>query len=139
MVISVGWTDQEEHIRILSLSTELVDGFLRQGYRPIIVVDTFSGDKLNRYRNDLCNLHDGLAIRSFALVTDASELIERLERRPQDEFRDSVISLKLNSQVVKFLHSTEELVDTTHSSPMKTAEEIFWRLQEPLPSQPDIK
>ena len=49
MVISVDWTNQNEHINILNLSSRLVLDFLQLGFSPIIIVDTFSGDKMIKY------------------------------------------------------------------------------------------
>ena len=125
MVISVEWTNQEEHIGILSLSTDLLRGFLRLGFRPVIVVDTFSGDKLDKYLADLRRLDEKLVVRLFALVTDVDELKRRLEDRLADEFRDVEISQKLNSQVVRYLHPTEELIDTTEAVPEETARQML--------------
>jgi len=131
MVVSVNWTDQEEHLQILALSAKLTHGFLQLGYRPVIVVDTFSGDKLNRYLDDIRNLDVSLTVRSFALITDGDELTKRLQGRSQDEFKDIEISLKLNSHVVKHLHSGEEVIDTTHYTPTETAQKIYYRIKNP--------
>lgn len=136
MVVSVEWTNQEEHIQMLALSADLVRGFHRQGYRPVIVVDTFSGDKLDKYLDDLRGLNGGFNIRSFALVTDAEELKRRLDDRPPDEFKDLEISLKLNAQVLRHLHPGEEVIDTTRSSPSETANEIFGRISHPIAKSP---
>lgn len=128
MVVSVNWTDQEEHLQILTLSAKLTHGFLHLGYRPVIVVDTFSGDKLNRYLDDIRNLDVSLVVRSFALITSGDELTKRLEGRTQDEFKDIEISLKLNALVVKHLHADEDLIDTTNTTPIETARGIYNRL-----------
>jgi len=45
MVNGVKWTDQAEHIKLLGLAAGTVAEFARLGFRPVIVVDTFSGDK----------------------------------------------------------------------------------------------
>jgi len=138
MVISVEWANQEEHIRMLDLSADLVLGFHHQGYRPIIVVDTFSGDKLDRYLAVLRGLNESFSIRSFALVTDADELKRRLDNRHPDEFKDFEVSLKLNATVLERLHPAEKMIDTTHSSPIETAKGIFRSLQHTSYSSPDI-
>jgi hypothetical protein len=124
MVISVEWTSQDEHINILSLSTTVVLGFLRLGYRPVIVVDTFSGDKLSRYLADLKRTDETLAVRAFALVTKEKELKRRLEHRPPDRFKDFDVSQKLNADVINHLHPSEIIINTSASAPEKTANEI---------------
>lgn len=128
MVISVEWTNQEEHVNVLSLSVGLVQGFLRLGYRPVIVVDTFSGDKLDRYLADLHRLDESLVVRSFALTTSARELRRRLESRPPHDFKDFDISRRLNSDVIDHLCPAEEMIDTTGLEPEDTARRILQRL-----------
>jgi len=125
MIISVAWTDQEEHIRMLSISAGLVYAFCESGYKPVIVVDTFSGNKLDRYLEELRSLDQALTVRSFALVTEEEELRRRLDSRPMDEFKDLEISLKLNDQVVRHRHPSEELLDTTNSAAADTAEMVY--------------
>ncbi len=128
MIISVEWTNQKEHINILSLSMNLVLDFLRLGYRPVVVVDTFSGDKLDKYLTDLRRMNERLVIRSFALVTDAEELKKRLENRPQNEFKDFEISHRLNSHVTNHPNSTEVVIDTTGVEPEGTVQELLQTL-----------
>ena len=128
MVISVEWTNQKEHINILSLSMNLVLDFLRLGYRPVVVVDTFSGDKLDKYLTDLRRLDERLVVRSFALVTDAEELKKRLENRPPGEFRDFEISHRLNSHVTNHPYSAEVVIDTTGLEPEETVQKLLQTL-----------
>lgn len=53
MVIGVKWTDQAEHRTVLMLGAQLAAGFLRSGFAPVILVDTFSGDKVDGFLNAL--------------------------------------------------------------------------------------
>jgi hypothetical protein len=69
MVISVDWKDQQEHINLLQISTGLVHDFLKLGFSPVIVVDTFSGDKINKYLDTLNQLDKELSIKIFGLFT----------------------------------------------------------------------
>jgi hypothetical protein len=125
MVISVDWTNQAEHINILSLSTDLVMRFLRLGYRPVLVVDTFSGDKLRPFLAELGSLNSDLKVRSFALVAAPEVLRTRVENRPADQFKDVAVCQKLNSDVVKRLQPFEELIDTTTLTPEQVASVIL--------------
>jgi tRNA uridine 5-carbamoylmethylation protein Kti12 len=74
MVIAVDWTNQAEHINILGISTKLVCDFLKIGFKPVIVVDTFSGDKLLKYLTDLYSINNELSIIEFGLYTSTKEL-----------------------------------------------------------------
>lgn len=125
MVISVEWTNQEEHVNILSLSAGLVLGFLNLGYRPVIVVDTFSGNKLTKFLAELQSLEDNLNVITFALVTDPEVLKARIENRPPNQFKNFEICQKLNSDVIKHIHPTEQLVDNTVLAPEETADLIL--------------
>jgi len=127
MVISVDWTNQTEHINMLSLSTCVVMGFLQRGYKPVIVVDTFSGDKLTKFLADIYELDNRLDVRSFALVTAPDVLRVRVENRPDDQFKDIGICQKLNSDVIKRLHAFEQLIDNSALTPEETAEVILSR------------
>jgi predicted kinase len=69
MVISVDWKNQQEHIDILQVSTGLVHDFLKLGFSPVIVIDTFSGEKINKYLETLYELDKDLSIKIFGLFT----------------------------------------------------------------------
>jgi Cdc6-like AAA superfamily ATPase len=125
MVISVDWTNQPEHINILELSTRLVLDFLKLGFSPVIIVDTFSGDKIIKYLQDLYQLDQNINIRIFGLFTTEAELNRRIGLRSDGAFKDLKISLSINEEVPR-LKSNEELqVDTTGLSPIETAKIIY--------------
>lgn len=128
MVISVEWTNQEEHKQILSIATNLVSGFIRLGLRPVIVIDTFSGDKLSEFLSDLKTVDKYISIASFALVTAPEVLRERVLNRPEDRFKDVKICQKINSDTINYLLSQEVLVDNTDLSLDETAERILQEL-----------
>ncbi|MDP3558083.1 MAG: AAA family ATPase [Bacteroidota bacterium] len=125
MVISVDWTNQEEHINMLQVSTRLVYDFLKLGFRPVIVVDTFSGDKMNKYLDSLFKIDQNLSIKIFGLFTTDEELKKRLELRSNGEFKDFGICKKLNDDVLKIKNENEFQVDTTGLLPIQTAEIIY--------------
>ena len=125
MIISVDWTNQVAHSDILSLSTSLVLGFHRLGYQPVIVVDTFSGNKLATFLDELHSLDNSLQVRSFALVTAPEVLRVRVENRPTDQFKDIGICKKLNSEVIRHLQPIEQIFDNTALTPEETAEVIL--------------
>ncbi len=125
MVISVEWSNQDEHINILSLTIGLVIGFHRLGYGPIIVVDTFSGNKLSKFIADISLMNNNLEIRSFALVTAPEVLRVRVEDRPTGQFKDLDICIKLNSDVIKHLQPLEQIIDNTELTPVETVEVIL--------------
>lgn len=125
MLISVDWKNQQEHINMLHASTKLVIEFIQFGYKPVIVVDTFSGDKINQYINTLQQLNKNLSIKIFGLYTTDEELNIRLDLRTNSEFKDFSISKKLNDDVLKWKHPAEFQVDTTTLMPIQTAEIIY--------------
>lgn len=124
MVISVDWTNQQEHINMLQVSAALVHKFLKLGFSPVVIVDTFSGDKINKYLDTLYQLNKDLSINIFGLFTTDGELRKRLEMRKNEEFRDFGICKQLNDDVIKFKYDTEFQIDTTGLSATQTAEII---------------
>jgi adenylate kinase family enzyme len=128
MVISVDWKNQEEHINILQLSTNLVYDFLKMGYSPVIVVDTFSGDKINKYLDTLYLLDKELSVKIFGLFTTDNELKRRLELRSNEKFKDFEICRKLNDDLIKIKRDTEFQINTTGILPKQTAEIVYREL-----------
>lgn len=128
MVISVDWTNQQEHIHLLQVSTGLVYDFLKLGFNPIIVIDTFSGDKINKYLDTLYKLDKDLSIKIFGLFITDDELRKRLELRLKGEFRDYTICQKLNDDVIKIKCDGEFQIDTTGLLPTQTAEKVYSQL-----------
>lgn len=124
MVISVDWKNQQEHIDMLRASTKLVFEFLQLGFSPVIVIDTFSGDKINKYLETLFQLDKDLSIKIFGLFTTDEELRRRLDLRTSAEFKDFTICKRLNDDVIKWKHESEYQVNTTGLSPAQTAEKI---------------
>ncbi len=128
MVISVDWKNQQEHINMLQISIGLVNDFLKLGFSPVIVVDTFSGDKINRYLEMLLQLDSSLSIKLFGLFTTGDELKRRLELRPNGEFKDFPICKKLNDDVLKWKRENEFQINTTGLSSTQTAEKIYGQI-----------
>lgn len=125
MVISVDWKDQQEHINMLQVSVTLVHEFTRLGLRPVIVIDTFSGNKINSYLEALNLQERGLSVKIFGLFTSEEELKKRVDARSGEEFRDFGICKKINEDTIKFKSDTEVQIDTTGLLPMQTAQTIF--------------
>lgn len=125
MVISVDWKNQDEHINLLTLSTRLVYDFLNLGFSPVIVVDTFSGDKIEKYLEHLYELKQELSIKIFGLYVTEEELRRRLEFRTSDEFRDFPICKKLNDDLLKKKYANECQIDTTGLLPNQTSDFIY--------------
>jgi hypothetical protein len=88
-----------------------------KNYKAVILVDTFSGDKLGSFLNELNRRNSGLVVRSFALVTAPDVLKSRIENRTGNQFKDIEIRQKLNADGLKFVQHSEQLVDTTLLSP----------------------
>ena len=125
MVVSVDGKNQAEHINLLHVSARLADEFLKLNFRPVIVVDTFSGDKIKNFMNVLKQLDASLRICVFSLHASDEVLKMRLESRPAGEFKDFGISKQLNEDVLKIKQEWEHLIDTTSLLPNQTAEIIY--------------
>lgn len=125
MVISVDWTNQSEHINILNLSTNLVKDFRQLGFSPIIIIDTFSGDKIINYHKMLKSINNELIIETFGLFTTEEELKRRLDLRDNNLFKDYSICKKLNEDTVKFKYENEIQIDTTDLISNDTAKKIY--------------
>lgn len=125
MVISVDWTNQTEHINILEISTKLICDFLEIGFKPIIVIDTFSGDKILKFLTDLQEINNELNIAAFGLYTSTKELTKRINKRKKGEFKDVAICLKLNEDLLKIKSENEMQIDTTSRKPQETAQTII--------------
>jgi len=125
MVISVNWKNQKEHINMLQLSANMTHDFLSFNFKPIIVVDTFSGDKINDFLYALYKSNNDLSVNIFGLYVSEEELKHRIELRPDDKFKDFEVCKKINEDVLRFKIESEILIDTTEQTAEKTAKRIF--------------
>ena len=91
----------------------------------MIIVDTFSGDKVIGFLEALRQMGGDLAVRMFTLHVSENVLKERLEKRSGDEFKDFMISKKLNVDVLKTEANGEFRIDTSQLTPQQTAERMF--------------
>lgn len=124
MVIGVNWTDQAEHIKLLGLAAGTVADFWRLGFRPVIVIDTFSGDKVDGFLARLRELNPVLAVRLFALHLPEEVLARRLAARPDGLFKDLAIAKKLNADILKIRRSEEIQIDGSELSPAQLAAKL---------------
>lgn len=108
MVIDVNWTDQTEHIKLLGLAAGTTAEFVRLGFRPVIVIDTFSGDKVDGFLTRLREISPALDVRLFALHLPEEVLAIRLAQRPAGLFKDFAVAKQLNDDVVK-IHPAAEI------------------------------
>lgn len=125
MVVSVDWKNQEEHINMLQASAGLACDFLKRGFSPVIVVDTFSGDKVFGFMERIRHFESNITISVFGLFTTGDELERRLALRQSGQFRDVAICKKLNNDILKVKHETELQIDTTGLLPTQTARKIY--------------
>jgi len=125
MVNQVDWTNQAEHKNILQVAATLTAKFLGLGYKPVIVVDTFSGDKVLAYLESVKNLKPQVSIQLVGLYATAEVLQFRLDNRPADQFKNFLISNKINSDLKRFLVQDEWQIDTSHLKPEELAADIF--------------
>jgi hypothetical protein len=125
MIIPVDWTDQQEHIAVLSIAVGVVAGFLRMGRRPVILVDTFSGEKLGTFLKELAAVHGGAQVRAFCLSPNQGVIRTRVENRPSGGYKDVAVCEKLNSDVIRRLLPGELLIDNSDHTPELSADVIL--------------
>jgi len=129
MVISVDWKDQKEHIQLLDVAASMTLDFLEHGFHPVMVIDTFSGDKINRFLEKLLVRNNAPSIKLFGLFASDDEMKRRLENRSEAEFRDALISKKLTEDMLRWKRDEELQFDTTGLVPEQTADLIYKALQ----------
>lgn len=125
MVVDVNWTDSIEHRKVLQLSAQIAAGYLRIGFAPVILVDTFSGDKVDGFLDTFrSECPQG---RAFVAVLHASDgvLRDRVLNREVDGFRDLTVSTRLNDEVVRNLRPFETLIGTSTLSPVEVVHAIL--------------
>ena len=121
--IALGTSDPRS-IASASLKAAAYD-FHQLNFKPVVMVDTFSGDKIIKFLSTLKQLDTSLRIRTFSLYASDDVLKKRLDGRPAGEFKDFEISRKLNLDVLKNTVDDEHLIDTSCLLPAQTAELIY--------------
>lgn len=125
MVNTVKWTDQSEHRAVLTLGAKLAAGFLRAGFGPVIVVDTFSGDKVDGFLGAFrAEFPQGQVCVNVLHASDAV-LRTRVLGRDADGFRDLTIACQINQEVVRDARPFETMIDTSGITPSEVAHTIF--------------
>lgn len=130
MVVSVDWTNQQEHKDLLQVAAQLTRQFLGLGFKPVIVVDTFSGDKVKPFLDAINAPEYGLWVKTLALHASTDVLAQRLAVRPPGLFRDIDVSMKLNSDVLKIHRPSDILIDTSKQTEQQSAQDLVNSLNE---------
>lgn len=125
MLFPVEWTNQGEHVSVLTIASRVVADFVKLGHRPVIVIDTFSGDKVVRFLRELRDLHRSIEVRVFALYVAPAVLRARIEQRPASGFRDLDICMTQNADVLRYLQPFEQLVDSSSLTPEETVRTVL--------------
>lgn len=105
-------------------AAQTVVDFAQSGFRPVIVVDTFSGDKVEAFLARAKSLNCNLTYRLYGLHAKPEVLSRRLSSRPAGCFSDLTISLKLNEDLLKIRLPEETTVDTTNLTAAELAAEM---------------
>ena len=125
MVVAVNWTDQTEHRKLLELGAQLAAGYIRLGFAPVILVDTFSGDKIDGFLESFRKFTTEGRIFVAVLHAPDDVLRSRVEAREEGGFRDLAISTRLNLEAVRDARPFEGLIDTNARSPTEVAKAIL--------------
>lgn len=125
MVISVNWKDQAEHRNVLDISARLAADFLRSGFSPVILVDTFSGNKIHGFLASLLTAWPQVRVLVAVLHASDDTLRQRVLDRKAGEFRDLAICGRINREVTRDASPFETLIDTSARSPAEVAQAIL--------------
>ena len=128
MVISVDWGNKEEHFKMLQISAGLTYDFIRFGFNPVILIDTFRVYAINEYAENFYRIDKKLSIKVFGLFTTENELRNRLDVRKKGEPYNFEFYKRLNDKVVGIKYDGEYQIDTTGLLPELTAEIIYKQL-----------
>lgn len=125
MVTNVKWTDQAEHRKLLTLSAHLAAGFLRSGFTPVILIDTFSGDKVEDFLAVFQSEFRQSRILVAVLYAADDVLRQRLLNRESEAFRDTSIASQINQESVHRAQAFETLIDTSNLLPNEVTSAIL--------------
>jgi adenylate kinase family enzyme len=119
MINSVKWTDKKEHITALNATIALCQEFLKEGYRPVLVVDTLGYSRMKKFLPMLDRLSiNGKKVNciTLSLYCEDNVLNHRINNR-DNGFKDFDASRKINNEMKKPMSSPEAIIDTSRLSP----------------------
>jgi chloramphenicol 3-O-phosphotransferase len=128
MVMRVQWTNQLEHRKVLGLSARLAAGFITEGFGPVVLIDTFSGDKLRQFLSTLRDNSPEVYPFVAGLYASDDVLRRRIENREPGGFRDLEVSSRINREVVADESSIDILIDTSLLTPEDVASAVITAL-----------
>jgi len=104
---------------------QLAAGFLRSGFAPVILIDTFSGDKIDGILDAFRAEHPQRRVCVSVLHASADVLRDRVLNREAGGFRDLAVSIRINGEVVRDARPFEKVIDTSDLSPTEVASAIL--------------
>ncbi len=119
MIAGVRWVDTPQHLVALDHARLLAATFLEKGYRPVVIVDTFSRGKLTAFA---ASLPWSYVIAS--LYAEPSILERRVLGRPEDQFRELDACQVLNEEARLNRYPHEHFIDTSDLEPAGVAEAL---------------
>jgi chloramphenicol 3-O-phosphotransferase len=125
MVVHPQWTNQLEHRKVLGLGARLASGFITQGFGPVVLIDTFSGDKLRDFLSTLRDSHSDVYPFIAGLHASDDVLRHRIANRDAGGFRDYDVSLRINREVAADPASVDILLDTSLLTPKDVADTLL--------------
>lgn len=128
MFHSVNWTDQSQHIASLRVAADMACRFLDDGAGPVVIVDTFSGDKTKAFVEQLMTRRPEIRFKVFALHASSDALRHRIEGRPDGDFKDFRIAALINKDVLIHTYPGELLVETSDMQVAEVVERIHGSL-----------
>jgi adenylate kinase family enzyme len=111
--------------------------YLANGYRPVLIVDTFTIPHYNKIESFIHESQPAISYYIFALYCTDKELVSRLSRRMfltrftgrGTVFFDRESAIGMNEEVRNHRYSNETFIDTTGRSPKSVLNEALQILQ----------
>jgi predicted kinase len=110
MLANCDWHDRTQHRVALEAACCAAVAFARSGVAPVVMIDTFGRDGLDRARVALALA--GLRLPSITLWATADVLRRRLAARASG-YADAEQSLLINDEVLRVRPEDDVLIDTT--------------------------
>ena len=125
MINDVKWVKKEEGMNALRATEKLCKSYFNDGYKPIIIISTFSLTKL-QYFVDLFNSNKLIVVSLYVIN---KVLKHRLDHREKG-FKDWNITKIINDDIKKYRHTKEVLLITTRLNKDQVVNEFIALINE---------
>jgi broad-specificity NMP kinase len=129
MINGTKWVDSQEHAQALRASWAVCRSYMQEGFRPIVLVDTFTPNKLGILHDLITRDAPDLNGLTISLYCEDDELKKRITGR-EDGFKNLELSVKINQEVTKYRRPFEVFIDTTTMTKEEVLDEVLKVIRE---------